>query len=261
MRSAIYLCMIALHQCVVALELGSTPRQPGTTACQTRRGLLVGATAASLMRASVPAAMAEQTSPQVTALVTLDLSIARGPSSPLRIELFGDAAPASVEFFSRLASGTLQAKCTENIEACQEFQGVDVGYKGSQLWRLVPNKRVDFGRVDSMFASRIPPTFAVERNGDLKPSTRGAVSVKRGGERSSSLWHPHTTKPSIRRIWSLLDGLRRATWPSSTRSTVFRQERTLSQLATSHHSAQTSRGPVILLRLTRLALSSSLSRG
>ena len=181
MRSAIYLCMIALHQCVVALELGSTPRQPGTTACQTRRGLLVGATAASLMRASVPAAMAEQTSPQVTALVTLDLSIARGPSSPLRIELFGDAAPASVEFFSRLASGTLQAKCTENIEACQEFQGVDVGYKGSQLWRLVPNKRVDFGRVDSMFASRIPPTFAVERNGDLKPSTRGAVSVKRGG--------------------------------------------------------------------------------
>lgn len=189
MRNAIFLCLIALHATVVALELGSTPRQPGTLKCQTRRGILAGAAAASLGVVSVPAATAltedeaPQMMPQVTSLVTLDLSIARGPSKPLRIELFEDESPASAKFFSSLASGTLRAECANdaNLEVCEEYSGMDVGYKGSQVWRLVPNKRIDFGRVDSMFASRIPPTISAERNSALKASTRGAVSVKRGG--------------------------------------------------------------------------------
>jgi len=38
--------------------------------------------------------------------------------------------------------------------------------------------------VDSMFTSRIPPTIAAEDNSSvigIRPSTRGAVSIKRGG--------------------------------------------------------------------------------
>lgn len=135
---------------------------------------------------------AQQQQPKIKAVVTLNLSIARGPSRPLHIELFQDAPMASVEFFTSLANGKLKAPCAmgdnSNIEICEDYQSIDVGYKGSQLWRLVPNKRMDFGRVDSMFTSRIPPNIAVEdqqqNNNDLlvfKPSTRGAVSIKRGG--------------------------------------------------------------------------------
>jgi len=193
LRTIIYVCtIISFYPSILALDLGSIPKQASSFTTPydgTRRGFFVGSTMASLMYTStmIPTVMAEEpTSPQVTAIVSLDLSIARGPSSPLQIELFGDAAPESVEFFASLASGTLQAKCTDdrNIEACKEYESINVGYKGSQLWRLVPNKRIDFGRVDSMFSSRVPPTFAVEGKkgaGDLKASRRGAVSVKRGG--------------------------------------------------------------------------------
>lgn len=161
--------------------------------------MLHGATTASLMAAvassvMVPTtvAIAEETTsqqPKVKTVVTLGVSIARGPSRPLRIELFQDAPAAPVEFFTSLATGTLKAPCAmgdnPNIEICEDYQSIDVGYKGSQLWRLVPNKRMDFGRVDSMFTSRIPPTIAAERNdandASFQPSTRGAVSIKRGG--------------------------------------------------------------------------------
>lgn len=161
-----------------------------------RRDILLGTTASLMAVASsimVPnVAIAEEivSQPKVKAVVTLDISIARGPSRPLRIELFQDAPAASVEFFSSLADGTLRAPCAlgdgPNIEICEEYQSINVGYKGSQLWRLVPNKRMDFGRVDSMFTSRIPPTIAAEQNDAnngllFKPSTRGAVSIKRGG--------------------------------------------------------------------------------
>jgi len=126
--------------------------------------------------------------PQVKSQVTLGLSIARGPSRPLRIDLFQDAPAAAVEFFSSMVEGTVQASCptgdNPNIEICEDYQSIRVGYKNSQLWRLVPNKRMDFGRVDSMFTSRIPPTFDREQinaNIGIQPSTRGAVSIKRGG--------------------------------------------------------------------------------
>ncbi|KAH8062576.1 glucose-6-phosphate isomerase [Aureococcus anophagefferens] len=64
--------------------------------------------------------------------------------------------------------------------ACLDAQGVDVGFANSQLWRLVPDKRVDFGRVDSSFSAGVPPTFAEETNA-LRASAKGNVSVKRGG--------------------------------------------------------------------------------
>lgn len=60
-----------------------------------------------------------------------------------------------------------------------------MGYVNSQVWRLVPDRRIDFGRVDSIFSARVPPTIPVERRagdgGGITPSTRGAVSIRRGG--------------------------------------------------------------------------------
>ena len=152
----------------------------------------------------------------VTSIVTFNLSIARGPSKPLRIEVFGDSSDEA-QFFTSLAAGTVQASCPpeqpeenspedntvmgnnlidENAELpfkCTDSESVPVSYKGSQLWRLVPDKRLDFGRVDSMFASRIPPTFSSALSASsaslskstqtirMAPSTKGAVSMKRNG--------------------------------------------------------------------------------
>ena len=132
--------------------------------------------------------------PLVTEVVTLNLSIARGPPKPLRIEVFGNGNSAEAQFFVGLASATVRAPCAPtkiegdaNIdegETCKDYESLSVGYKGSQLWRLVPNKRIDFGRVDSMFANRVPPTFATASKTattSIRPSTKGAVSMKRGG--------------------------------------------------------------------------------
>ena len=163
-----------------------------------RRGMLSSTIAASMMAAiAIPTnaeAEEEQTilassSPKVKSLVTLQLSIARGPSKSLQIELFQDAPVQYVDYFNSLAAGKLKAPCASgdgsNIEICEEYEQINVGYKGSQLWRIVPNKRLDFGRVDSMFTSRMPPTItrSIEEqiSSIYKPSTRGSVSVKRGG--------------------------------------------------------------------------------
>lgn len=182
-----YVSMLALETPVLSLEVGRILQTP------TRRTFLLSTTAAALTSTTPPAAAAaitESSSPpflQATALATLSISIARSPAlKPLRIELFGDDAPESVAFFSNLASGALaNVKCRAddaNAEICLDYESINVGYENSQVWRLVPDKRIDFGRVDSMFSSRIPPTFAAERGaGGIKASARGAVSVKRGG--------------------------------------------------------------------------------
>jgi hypothetical protein len=158
-------------------------------------------------------AATDEHDPVVTSIVTFNLSIARGPSKPLRIEVYGDSSDEA-QFFTSLAAGTVQASCPpepeeispedntvmgmidENAELpfrCIDSESVPVSYKGSQLWRLVPDKRLDFGRVDSMFASRIPPTFPSASSSTaalsskpnqtirMAPSTKGAVSMKRNG--------------------------------------------------------------------------------
>ena len=50
---------------------------------------------------------------------------------------------------------------------------------GSSIFRVVPDYRIDFGRVASRFANRDPQPFPEERTEYRQ--TRGAVSVKRGG--------------------------------------------------------------------------------
>jgi len=194
---------------IISLSLGTPnnptippPIHPTTTR---RRALVVTVStiATALTTTPTPSTAATPTTPPVpltlpraTALVTLNLSINRSATSrPLRIELYGDETPASVAFFASLASGTLRAPCaipdtTDGIDAtstetCLEYKDKDVGYSNSQVWRLVPDRRIDFGRVDSIFAGRIPPTIPVERrttsSGAITPSTGGAVSIRRGG--------------------------------------------------------------------------------
>ena len=54
------------------------------------------------------------------------------------------------------------------------------------MWRLVPNKCLDLGRIDSMLATQILPIIEREQNdaqacGGIKASMRGAILIKRGG--------------------------------------------------------------------------------
>lgn len=133
--------------------------------------------------------------PLVTDVVTLEVAVSGGERTSLALDLYGDAAPASVQFLVELASGQLRAECGEaseglaparvkagqrNLErACLDTQGRGVSLVGSQVWRIVPNRRVDFGRVSSDFAFRVPPELPTESTG--LGHTRGAVSVRRGG--------------------------------------------------------------------------------
>jgi len=157
-------------------------------AAPTTRRALLGAAAATAASRALPAAAAGT-------LVTLELNVARKPSDALRIEVLAEGAPESAAYFLALCRGTLQARCADVDEPalsrdaasaraqdrnCLDQQGVDVNLLNSQMWRLVPDKRVDFGRIDSGFAGREPPTLAAETS-DLKPSTRGAVSIRKGG--------------------------------------------------------------------------------
>lgn len=133
----------------------------------------------------------------VTDVISLGLSIGKANVLPLDIELYGEAAPESVRFLLEFARGELKAPCGEQSDAdlttparvrmkqlnierqCLDDQGSGVSLLGSSVWRVIPNKRIDFGRVSSGFAYREPPAFAKETTGLSQGA--GAVSVKRGG--------------------------------------------------------------------------------
>ena len=196
----------------------TTATATATTAIVAARAVTVAGLTAVVAAAPVPVCRAQelvaatviddaQHDPVVvTSIVTFNLSIARGPAKPLRIEVFGDSSDEA-QFFTRLAAGTVHTACLPELETspgaedtvidenaelpfkCTDSESVPVSYRGSQLWRLVPDKRIDFGRVDSMFASRIPPTFSSAASSVsskpnptmMAPSTKGAVSMKRNG--------------------------------------------------------------------------------
>ena len=173
----------AVRHRIAAPGIAAAPTLP------TRRALLGAAAAAAANSVVLPAKAAGT-------LVTLELNVARAPSAPLRIEILPENAPKSAEYFLALCRGTLRARCADYDEPglqraaasaraqeriCLDQQGIDVNLVNSQMWRLVPDKRVDFGRIDSSFAAREPPSFPAEAGGDLRPSQRGAVSVRRGG--------------------------------------------------------------------------------
>lgn len=159
-----------------------------------RRVVCINAIAA----AALPDACRAEAAPNVTDLVTLELSIGPETKADLELELYGDAAPASVRSLVAFARGELKAPCVEqpDLDAvvlstkakmqqlklarqCLDDQGLDVSLVGSSVWRVVPGRRIDFGRVASRFASRNPPQLPVEST-NLRHK-RGAVSVRKGG--------------------------------------------------------------------------------
>mmetsp|Transcript_22393 Transcript_22393/g.88905 ORF Transcript_22393/g.88905 Transcript_22393/m.88905 type:complete len:313 (-) Transcript_22393:146-1084(-) len=165
-----------------------------------RRDLLVrglGVAAATIVPPPL-AALADSPAPQPTS-VALDLAIGSGQAGTvetLDIELFPEAAPASVAAFVAFARGDLEAGCQESDDdlaparvktsrlaferACLDTLGEGVSMLGSTLWRIVPDYRIDLGRVAAAYALRAPPAFAAETN-SLRHDVKGAVSVRRGG--------------------------------------------------------------------------------
>lgn len=132
----------------------------------------------------------------VSDILNLELAIGNEKAN-LNIELFREAAPASVNFLLAFARGELKAPCAEQPEfdiaapsrvkmnqlkisrQCLDEQESDVTLEGSSVWRILPHRRIDFGRVASRFAAREPPQLPEETN-NLRHK-RGAVSVRRGG--------------------------------------------------------------------------------
>ena len=134
-------------------------------------------------------------------VVALELRIAGADDATAprsEIGLFGRAAPEAVGVFLDLARGELRAPCAEADESgpyriaagkrrvereCRSLGGLGVSYVGSQVWRIVRGKRVDFGRVSSDFAARVPPTTAASDGAEsgLRHDAPGVVSMRRGG--------------------------------------------------------------------------------
>ena len=111
------------------------------------------------------------------------------------IGLYGKAAPVTANFFKDLFSGTLAAECQKmNIEAatqremlqkkqpfkqCKAAEGKPVNLEDSQVWRILEDERIDFGRLKGKFLLRQAPIF--DETNALKHDRAGVVSTKKGG--------------------------------------------------------------------------------
>ena len=111
------------------------------------------------------------------------------------IGLFGKAAPETSSMFKELFQGKLAAACQEmNIEAAtqrgllqkkQPFkqskaaEGKPVNLEDSQVWRIIEDERIDFGRLKGKFMLREAPSN--DDSNALKHDRVGIVSTKLGG--------------------------------------------------------------------------------
>jgi len=118
------------------------------------------------------------------------------------IGLYEDAAPNICKTFLKLVKGELIAPCMDEFEAlgdpdafavsarskltkrnnyrqCKATEDKPVGYEYSQLWRVIKDKRLDFGRINKLYRQ-------TENNNDandLKHDRAGLVSTrKKGGQ-------------------------------------------------------------------------------
>ena len=179
-----------------------TALQPSRVACArapSRAEFLSAAVAVSAL--APPPRAARAVDAEVTDVVALELRIAGADDATaprIEIGLFGRAAPEAVGVFLDLARGELRAPCAEADESgpyriaagkrrvereCRSLGGLGVSYVGSAVWRIVRGKRVDFGRVSSDFAARVPPTTAASDGAEsgLRHDAPGVVSMRRGG--------------------------------------------------------------------------------
>jgi len=111
------------------------------------------------------------------------------------IGLYGKTAPVTADFFKDLFAGTLAAECQKmNIEVatqremlqkkqpfkqCKAAEGKPVNLEDSQVWRILEDERIDFGRLKGKFLLRQAPIF--DETNALKHDRAGVVSTKKGG--------------------------------------------------------------------------------
>lgn len=122
-----------------------------------------------------------------TNTVFMDISVAGNPAGRVVIALYAQEAPVSVDTFVKLINGTLRNR-----------GGKTAGFKYSQAAKVVPDKRVELGRVKQIDALNQQPGLPqrqtvgvdVPENRDanqLHHDMSGLVSVRRGGSFEFSL--------------------------------------------------------------------------
>ena len=111
------------------------------------------------------------------------------------IGLYGKDAPETTSLFRELFAGTLAAECQEmSLEAatqrellqkkqpfkqCKAAEDKPVNLEDSQVWRILADERIDFGRLKGKFLLREAPE--IQEANTLTHDRAGVVSAKKGG--------------------------------------------------------------------------------
>ena len=114
------------------------------------------------------------------------------------VGLYDRASPEASRVFAALAAGKLAAPCqldnsaTENLarsaltkksvyKACLANSDEPVGYDNSLVWRILKDKRVDFGQVSGRYAYRIAPATPSAESAGIVHDRAGLLTVPREG--------------------------------------------------------------------------------
>jgi len=153
-------------------------------------------------RAWADAEIATGSSPVVTTKVAVQVAAQMSAEETVKksfvLGLYGKEAPEAVANFVALSAGTLECPClpdnsdTESLargaltkksvtRACLAGEEEPVSYSRSTVWRIIKDKRVDFGQVQGKFAFRQPPTTPADEAKLLRHDRPGLLTVPRGG--------------------------------------------------------------------------------
>jgi cyclophilin family peptidyl-prolyl cis-trans isomerase len=142
---------------------------------------------------------ADTSSAQVTDRIFVEVKGLGPEPKRIIIGLFGKDAPKSTQKLKSLVNTKegLAAPCKpraeralqkEQLEAnkvyntCIESQDKGVNYEYSQIWRIIPNERIDVGAVSGKFIAREYPTWQEDKANGLRHDSPGIVSVRKGND-------------------------------------------------------------------------------
>ena len=154
-----------------------------------RRGALLGALCG--IAPPVQRVFAES-SPlaRITSTAVLGLAIGNTAAQPVTVGLFGEAAPASVELFERLCTGTIPGE-------------PQITYAGSTIYRVEPGRLIEVG-------SRLSGNTGLDREIDATGRVRSTyipVAEAFGNSDSNALSHDRPGLLSMRRGGKAFDFL------------------------------------------------------
>jgi cyclophilin family peptidyl-prolyl cis-trans isomerase len=163
----------------------------------------VGATVQPAAEPSAESSSSSSKPPSIGQKVLIKSNVQMSAEETLRrsfvVGLYSSAAPEASRVFSSLAAGTLKAPCqldnsgTENLarsaltkksvyRACLAGAEEPVSYDNSLVWRILKDRRVDFGQVAGRYAYRIAPATPASESAALSHDRAGLISVpKQGG--------------------------------------------------------------------------------